>query len=246
MKKWIVAVAAVASSLTVLTACGGQEEAPSGSIVDFSKVDESSIQYVQLQKPENGQQMAVINLTFHDQSTGTIKAVLYPDYTPKTVQNFINRVNEGYYNNSSVFSIQQDLFFLAGSNEAGHAWKTDDGEPIPNEYSQDLWPFTGALCAVGDNADTSDSRFMIINDYQVPESLEQEAESVGFPKSVMEKFKEIGGVPTVWGQYTIFGQVIEGIDVIEKVMEVPYDFTNYKPIEAVTITDITMTTYQEP
>lgn len=62
----------------------------------------------------------------------------------------------------------------------------------------------------------------------------------------MEKFKEIGGVPTVWGQYTIFGQVIEGIDVIEKVMEVPYDFTNYKPIEAVTITDITMTTYQEP
>ena len=46
MKKWIVAVAAVASSLTVLTACGGQEEAPSGSIVDFSKVDESSIQYV--------------------------------------------------------------------------------------------------------------------------------------------------------------------------------------------------------
>lgn len=243
MKRWMVSAAAVLSSLMLMTGC--QVEEPTGSMVDFSQVDESTINYVQLEKPEAGQQMVEIHFQFHDESTGVIKAVLYPEYAPNTVQNFINRINEGYYENSSVFSVQQDLFFLAGSNENGTAWKTDTGEPIPNEYSQDLWPFTGALCAVGDNADGSDSRFMIINDYEVPESLEEEAESVGFPMSVMEKFKELGGVPTVWGQYTIFGQVIEGMDVIEKIMQVPYDFTNYKPIEPVTITSMILTSYQE-
>lgn len=246
MRRILGAVTSAVLVLGSLSGCGTTSGGESvGSIVDFSAIDESSIHFVQLEEP--AAEDAVVTMTFQlpEEKSATISAVLYPEYAPNTVSNFIARVEEGYYNDKYVFSIQRDLFFLGGSSVDGSEWKTDTDEPIENEISQDLWPITGALCSVSYEDDYGDSRFMVINNYTIDAALEQECHAVGFPENVLEIMKEKGGVPTVWGQYTIFGQVVEGLEHVETVMSQSYDFTTYKPLAEIPITDIYMTTYGE-
>lgn len=202
---------------------------------------------VQLEEPYDGQPVAVIETTH-----GTIKAVLYPEYAPNTVSNFVNRVNEGYYDGKDIYGIIDKAYFMSGSfDETRLNGATDDGELIPNEYSVDLWPFKGAICAYNGKVGYGDSRFFVINEYELTEQdlaelrgyKNNEDGSQVIPEELINAFVEKGCVAGVAGRYTVFAQTVEGFDVIEKICELPVDSSTYEAVDEVIIEKITMTEY---
>ncbi|MCR4780985.1 MAG: peptidylprolyl isomerase [Ruminiclostridium sp.] len=181
--------------------------------------DYSSMKLVQLEEPREGQKTAVI-----ETDAGTITAVLYPEYAPNTVQNFINRANEGYYNGKDIYCVLEKSIFMSGAfDESRNSGATEDGQPIANEYTADLWPFKGAVCSFSGRVGYGDSRFMVMNSRELSEEdFDQLREfrnnnDQALPEELLTAFREKGVVIDFAGAYTVFAQTIEGFDVIEKI-----------------------------
>ena len=62
------------------------------------------------------------------------------------------------------------------------------------------------------------------------------------PQKVIDKYQEVGGAPWLDGRYTVFGQVIEGMDVVDDIANVSVN-NKYKPAESVIIEMITISEY---
>lgn len=208
--------------------------------------DYSSMELVQLREPTEGQPTADIETT-----VGTIKVVLYPEYAPNTVSNFVNRANEGYYNGKDVYYVLDKSIFMTGSlDEKRNSGVTEDGELIANEYSVDLWPFRGALCSFNGRTGYGDSRFFVLNKRDLTEQeisdlreFKNENDEKLLPDELIDAFIEKGVIIDFCGGYTIFAQTYEGFDVIEKICdsEVVGEFST--PKEPVYINRITISTY---
>ncbi len=181
--------------------------------------DYSTMKLVQLEEPHEGQKTAVI-----ETDAGTITAVLYPEYAPNTVQNFINRANEGYYNGKDIYCVLEKSIFMAGAfDDKRNSGATDDGQPIANEYTADLWPLKGAICSFSGRIGYGDSRFMVMNERELSdESMEQLREfrnknDQALPEELLTAFREKGVVIDFAGAYTVFAQTIDGFDVIDRI-----------------------------
>lgn len=203
--------------------------------------DEENMEIVQLNPPEEGQQIAIITTT-----RGIIKAVLYPEYCPNTVENFVQLANEGFYNNQKVFAIEPHNAFMAGSDsDTGDTAKTITGKDIKNEYHDNLWPLKGALCSIGSREGRGDSRYFFVNTVQIDPVLESEMEKNGYPKKAIEGFVKAGGAPSLARQYTVFGQAYEGLDVIEEITKIDIEDEKSKlPVEEIIIEKIEISTYK--
>ncbi len=206
-------------------------------------VDEANMKLVQLDPPKDGQDMAVIKT-----SVGEIKMILYPEYAPNICANFKARVQEGYYNNKKVFGVIKDTALMAGAeDETGKAGKTSDGKLIASEYHDNLWHFAGAVSAFSDKKNKADSRFFINTDIAVAEDLIGQMQNGNYPEAVIKAFQEKGGVPTFTRNYPVFGQVIEGLDVVKEISSYAKDDENdQSPTKDVMIESITLTQYQAP
>lgn len=203
--------------------------------------DEENMEIVQLNPPEDGQQIAIVTTT-----KGVIKAVLYPEYCPNTVENFVQLANEGFYNGQKVFAIEPSNAFMAGSDsDTGETAKTITGKDIKNEYHDNLWPLKGALCSIGSREGRGDSRYFFVNTVQIDPVLESEMEKNGYPKKAIEGFVKAGGAPSLARQYTVFGQAYEGLDVIEEITKVDIEDEKSKiPVEEIIIEKIEISTYE--
>lgn len=242
MKKKFAAI--VGAAVLALSGCSLFGPAATSAIRTYN-FDEMEL--IQLEEPKDGQPLAVINTT-----EGTIKAVLYPEYAPNTVDNFINRANEGFYNGKDIYGIVDDAFFLTGSyNEEGTQGFTNDGNPIANEYSVNLWTFKGALCSYNGKQGYGDSRFFVINDKPLTEDELAELRGIKnsdgeqiIPEELINAFVEKGSVAHFAGYYTVFGQTIEGFDVIERICTAEVDETTARPLNELIIESIEITEYK--
>ena len=229
------------AGVAVLSGCslfgGGGEALTKNPLTEY---DYSKMHFVQFDEPTEGQKMAVI-----ETDLGTIKAVLYPEYAPKTVTNFINRANDGFYNGKDVYCILEKALFMTGAaDEKKNSGFTDDGQLIENEYSVDLWPFRGALCAFSGHVGYADSRFFVVNKREITAEQETELRSNEIiPGELVDKFIEKGCVVDFSGVYTVFGQTIEGFDVIEKICGLEICGDLQMPVDPVYIKSITISEY---
>jgi len=171
---------------------------------------------------------------------GDITAKLYND-TPKHRDNFIKLVNEGWYNGSPFHRVINDFMIQGGGNADGRQdpGYTVDAEILPNHYHK-----KGALAAarMGDNVNpekkSSGSQFYIVDGQVTDEQyLNTITAKTGhkFTEEEKKAYKTIGGTPHLDGGYTVFGEVISGFDVIDKIAAVPTGRGN-KPITPVTMT----------
>lgn len=125
------------------------------------------------------------------------------------------------------------------------------GEGFGIEISENLRNFRGALSmARAQDPNSNGSQFFIVNAKTVTDSdLDYAEQNSGaeIPDSVREKYKEVGGYPYLDGSYTVFGQVIEGMDVVDQISacEKSYSSTGELsvPNQDVVIEKIEMTTY---
>ena len=155
-------------------------------------------------------------------SQGTIKAKLYND-TPLHRDNFIKLVNEGWYNGSPFHRIIKNFMIQGGQNADG---RMDPGYTVPAEFRDNHFHKKGALCAArqGDQVNpkkaSSGSQFYIVQGQVFDDKkLEIYEERLGkiFSATQRQAYKTVGGTPHLDGQYTVFGEVEEGLDVVEMI-----------------------------
>lgn len=85
--------------------------------------------------------------------------------------------------------------------------------------------------------DTNSSQFFIVQAKEVPQNLISQMENLtenGFPQSVIDNYKEVGGTPWLDFHHTVFGQLISGKDVLDNIASVKCTESD-KPVQDVII-----------
>ena len=177
-------------------------------------------------------------------SMGTIKAILYND-TPLHRDNFIKLVNEGWYNGSPFHRVIKNFMIQGGQNADG---SLDPGYKVPAEFRDNHFHKKGALCAArqGDQVNpkkaSSGSQFYIVQGQVFDErTLAIYEERLGkiFSAKQRQAYMTVGGTPHLDGDYTVFGEVTEGLDIVDKIAGVKTGYMDV-PVEPVTINKITI------
>ncbi|MBR3269300.1 MAG: peptidylprolyl isomerase [Oscillospiraceae bacterium] len=224
-------------------------------------LDPKDIEMIQLDPPKAGDKIAVMHTT-----AGDLTFQLYPEQAPKAVANFCELAEKGYYDGTYVFRVEPGTFFAAGSADAeGHLPEGVSGtaqERVRQELSPKLWPLRGSLCALTTCSDTgfwknffgtateyNGSRFMVLDTIEMTDEIIQglrESESEG-SKKVADALVEKGGIPNYAQSVTIFGQMIDGFDILDAITDAKLQGSGEerRPKEDIIITSVEITAYQE-
>jgi len=198
----------------------------------------------QAQKATEKETVVVINT-----SMGTIKAKLYND-TPQHRDNFVKLVNQGWYNGSPFHRVIKDFMIQGGSNANG---KDDPGYTIPAEIKSNHFHKKGALSAarmpdyLNPKKASSGSQFYIVQGRKFDENwLNMYESKTGkvFSARQRQAYQITGGAPHLDGEYTVFGEVTEGLDIVDKIASVETVYNAQKekstPAQPVTIISVTI------
>jgi peptidyl-prolyl cis-trans isomerase B (cyclophilin B) len=176
-------------------------------------------------------------LVIMNTSMGSIKIKLFPELAPKTVENFLTHAENGYYNGIIFHRVIED-FMIQGGDPTGTGMGGESiyGQEFEDEFSMNLFNFRGALSMANAGPNTNGSQFFIVQASDAPASAE-ELKSRGWPEEIAEAYVKMGGTPHLDQKHTVFGQVIDGMDVVDKIAAVDKG-ANDKPLEDVTIDSI--------
>ncbi|GAB3174639.1 peptidylprolyl isomerase [Telluribacter humicola] len=159
---------------------------------------------------------------------GTMRLVLH-DQTPQHKANFIKLAKQGYYDGLLFHRIIDDFMIQGGDPnsrkaEPGVALGNGDvGYTIPAEFKPELFHRKGALAAARDNNPqkaSSGCQFYIVDGrtWTEAELNRQMGRAARKPTPEQQQvYKTEGGAPHLDGAYTVFGQVIDGIPVIDTI-----------------------------
>jgi len=194
----------------------------------------------QLQAPLPGEMTAVMTTT-----AGEIKIRLFPDAAPKAVENFATHAKNGYFD-GLVFHRVIDGFMIQGGDPTatGRGGESIWGESFEDEFSPELHNLRGALAMANAGKNTNGSQFFIVQAAGVDSGLCEQMEEIGethFPKACIEHYKAAGGTPWLDFKHTVFGQVYEGLDIVDAIAAADVD-ANDKPLEDIVITSVRIET----
>lgn len=180
---------------------------------------------------------------------GEMKAVLYNE-TPLHKENFIKLAKEGYFD-GCLFHRVIDGFMIQGGDPDSKTAKPGQmlgqggpGYTIPAEFKQELIHKKGALAAarmadqMNPQKASSGSQFYIAQGKSYTENeLNMLSSRMGkaFNKQQMEAYTTVGGVPFLDYEYTVFGEVVEGLEVIDKIAAVEKDRRD-RPVQDIKMT----------
>ena len=189
----------------------------------------------QLETKEN-QLQAVIKTNM-----GDITVRLFPEYAPKTVENFITHAKNGYYNGIIFHRVIKD-FMIQGGDPTGTGMGGESiwGNSFEDECCVELRNYCGALSMANAGPNTNGSQFFIVQASSVPSNLISQMEQLkddGFPTEVTENYKKLGGTPWLDFKHTVFGQVADGMNVVNEIANTKVGMAD-KPIEDVVIISI--------
>ncbi|MDR0816631.1 MAG: peptidyl-prolyl cis-trans isomerase [Desulfovibrio sp.] len=133
-------------------------------------------------------------------SSGDVLLELYPDKTPKTVANFLQYVDEGFYKNT-IFHRVIPGFMIQGGGLSARMEEKDTGTPVENEADNRLSNERGAV-AMARTADPHSATTQFFINLADNSFLDHSAPT-----------------PDGWG-YCVFGKVVEGMDVVDNIAKV--------------------------
>lgn len=176
--------------------------------------------------------------------------MLYDD-TPLHKENFIKLVNDNFYNDLLFHRVIKGFMVQGGDPESKnadpskHLGMGDPGYTIPAEISMNHIHKKGALAAArtqNPQKASSGSQFYIVQgnvytDMQI-DQLEKRL-NYKYTEKQRDDYTTIGGTPHLDNSYTVFGEVIEGLDVIDKIAAVKTGVGD-RPLEDVKIIKMTI------
>jgi len=172
-------------------------------------------------------------------SMGDMTAVLYNE-TPQHRDNFIKLIKEGWYEGSPFHRVINNFMIQGGQNADG---RLDPGYTVPAEFVPGKFHKKGALAAArkGDQVNpekaSSGSQFYIVQGQVLNSenlSMYETRYNIEMTEEQKKAYTTIGGTPHLDGSYTVFGEVIDGLEVIDKIAVVKTDRAN-NPIDPVTM-----------
>ncbi|KSU29918.1 putative peptidyl-prolyl cis-trans isomerase [Lactococcus lactis] len=150
-------------------------------------------------------------------TAGNINIKLFPKLAPNAVQNFLVLAKNGYYKNNEFFRVIKDFMIQSGdpSNQGTGTASIFGGKTFDTEISNQLYNIRGALALANTGqASSSSSQFFIVQNSQ--DMTSQIQDKTKYPQKIIDAYKK-GGYPSLDGSYTVFGQVISGMDVVDKI-----------------------------
>ena len=153
------------------------------------------------------------------------------------MENFTTHAEEGYYDNLIFHRVINGFMIQGGDpNGDGTGGESIWGDPFEDEFSDQLYNFNGALSMANSGENTNGSQFFIV---QQQDGSQYTADnmtqySTDYADNVIEKYQEVGGTPWLDNVHTVFGQVVDGMDVVNYIASVRVD-DNDKPLEDVVI-----------
>lgn len=251
MKKRFLAFVLAGCLLFGLTACGngdGQKETATKETTaeekttdeatteaEYKKVNIKAASKVdQMSKPEKGETIAIVKVKDY----GEMKFKFFQQDSPLAVENFVTLAFNDYYDGIIFHRVINDFMIQGGDpTGTGAGGQSMWGKEFANETSDTLLPLRGALCMANAGRDTNGSQFFIVQNKEVT------TDTYG-GKTATEKqkkmFEQYGGYPYLMDDYTVFGQLYDGFDVLDAIAETKTD-SNDAPLEDVVIENITIT-----
>lgn len=209
----------LASAILLLVGCSQED-----SEVQISKIyqgspetlyatkDDVMTTFDQTAMPEAGEQIVVM-----ETSKGTVKIQLFPEYAPKTVENFVGLIDKGYYDGLIFHRVIPDFMIQGGDpTGTGRGGESLWGGKFEDEFNANVKNLRGALSMANSGPNTNGSQFFIVQ-------------------------KE-GGTPWLDNRHSVFGQVIEGMDIVDEIAKAEKDASD-NPLEEIKMTKVTLATY---
>ncbi len=195
----------------------------------------------QLDKPQAQEQIAIMKTNY-----GEIKIRLFPEFAPKTCENFITHAKEGYYNGLIFHRVIND-FMIQGGDPTGSGMGGESiwGDSFEDEFNPALHNLRGALSMANAGPNTNGSQFFIVQAKAVPDDMLDQlrvADEKYYPTDCIENYEQLGGTPWLDYHHTVFGQVFEGMDVVDSIAAVKVDYFMNKPLNDVIIESIAIET----
>lgn len=193
---------------------------------------------------------------------GDIVVELYGDHAPKTVKNFVGlatgeqewthpqsgekKTGTPLYSGTVFHRIIKDFMIQGGDPEGtGRGGESIWGHSFEDEFHPDLHNIRGALCMANAGPNTNGSQFFIVQcsscDPRFLSQMEQMGVEYGFGPDVIENYKALGGTPWLDFKHSVFGQVYEGMDVVDDIATTPTGVQD-KPVDAIKILSIDIET----
>ncbi|WP_026576074.1 peptidylprolyl isomerase [Bacillus sp. UNC438CL73TsuS30] len=228
MKKSIRIWTALLIIMFVLSGCGtSNDKHESKSTGSTSSTEQkegdkkvSNAVYPQLTKEVSEKERLVEMET----SMGNIKIKLFPEYAPKAVENFVKHSEKGYYDGLIFHRVIKNFMIQGGDpNGNGTGGESIYGAPFEDEFSNNLFNLRGALSMANSGPNTNGSQFFIVQKSDLDPSMKEQMEKIEYPKEIIAAYEKNGGTPWLDHRHTVFGQVIEGMDIVDKIADTPVD-----------------------
>lgn len=206
------------------------------------KVDRPAVASAERQfaAPSAGDTVAVF-----ETSMGAFRAVLYPDAAPQACANFIGLAQQGYYDGLTFDRVESGFIAQAGLNADGAGATAWGGSGLPAEYTDTLHHYSGALCLAVDERGQASSVFYVVQTLpdSVTEELAAQMAAQSWRQEVIDAYRAGGGAPYLDYTDTVFGQVYEGMDVVDAIAQSAAD-ENGRPLETITLQSVTVLAYE--
>lgn len=171
---------------------------------------------------------------------GEIKIQLFEKQAPKTVNNFVQLAEKGYYDGVIFHRVIPDFMIQGGDpTGTGRGGKSIYGKAFEDEFSDQLFNFTGALSMANADPNTNGSQFFIVSNEHVPANMIEQMKVVGYPQEIIDHYAKVGGTPWLDHRHTVFGQVITGMDVVKKISQAKRDSMD-KPKKDIVMEKVTI------
>ena len=187
---------------------------------------------------------------------GNIRLALYND-TPLHRDNFLKLVNAGFYN-GCIFQRVIKNFMIQGGDYATRKVNPEKVEKFDTDYTvpaeiryPKYYHKRGQLCAAREGDDENPTKASASTDFYITwgrnfsprqmeymvEKMQREGKDYAIPSAqIQEGYIKHGGVPHLDNGYTVFGEVLEGLDVVDRIQNVATNKDNNdRPLEDVVI-----------
>ena len=169
---------------------------------------------------------------------GDLTVKLFDDIAPKTVKNFVELAETGYYDDVIFHRIIRDFMIQGGDpTGTGMGGASIYGEKFEDEFSDKAFNIRGALSMANAGPNTNGSQFFIVENQNLPYDKSALVKG-GWPEEIAELYLE-GGTPHLDGRHTVFGQLLDAasFETLDRIAKAPTGAQD-KPKDAIEMISI--------